>query len=447
MNQYLRLTVIGTRRKADLALPSDHPIEELLPEIVALLEEPPSGGSPQALTTLIGSPIDSRTTFADQGVVSGAVLRLLPLDAAPQPPDVAEVTEAVADASAKRPDRWTPALTAIALGVVVALLSAATLGALPLVPGAAIAVSAFVFALGSVLGAVAARRGGPASVSALFGLGAGAALPLAGSIATASGIGAARDAALGAMLPSPVIGGFAWALIWVCAATVFGIGARRRGVIGGAVLALLTCAVVCAAAIWPEAATPIVAVAGVLAAAALGFAPSLALSAAGVARFDDAAIDEETVRRSDVAPAITAAFSAHTAIALALALPIAAATLFLSLGGPWSLGLAAALALFTLLRARLFPLAVARVALLLAGGLPAILWLISSPVLGTGWRIAIAAVACLAFLLAAVLPFLAAAQARFRRLLGTIEALTVITMVPLILGVLGLFGQLLGAFS
>lgn len=89
----------------------------------------------------------------------------------------------------------------------------------------------------------------------------------------------------------------------------------------------------------------------------------------------------------------------------------------------------------------------ARVALLLAGGLPAILWLISSPLLGTGWRIAIAAVACLAFLLAAVLPFSAAAQARFRRLLGTIEALTVITMVPLILGVLGLFGQLLGAFS
>lgn len=447
MNQYLRLTVIGTHHKADLALPSDHPIEELLPEIVGLLEEPPSGGSPQVLTTLIGSPIDSRTTFADQGVVSGAVLRLLPLDAAPQPPDVAEVTEAVADASAKRPDRWTPKLTAITLGAAVALLSAVTLGALPLVHGAAIAVSASVLALGSLFGAIAARRGKIASVCGLFGLAAGAALPLAGSIAAASGFVNLNSAVLGATLPLPLVIAFAWTLIWVCAAIVFGFGARRRSVIGGAVLALLTSAVACAIFLWPASATSIVAITGVITAAILGVAPSFALSMAGVARFDDAAIDEETVKRSDVAPAITAAFSAHTALALALAFPLAVAIFFLGFGGPWSLGLAAALALFALIRARLFPLAVARIALVLAGGLPAIIWLISSPVLSTGWRVGLGAVACLVILLAAVLPFTAAAQARFRRLLSTIEALTVISMVPLILGILGLFGQLLGAFS
>lgn len=77
--QYLRVTVIGTRRKADLALPDDHPLEDLLPEIVDLLDEPATGGAPLVLTTLLGVPVDLGTSLTGQDIDNGTVLRLLPL--------------------------------------------------------------------------------------------------------------------------------------------------------------------------------------------------------------------------------------------------------------------------------------------------------------------------------------------------------------------------------
>lgn len=434
--QYLRVTVIGTRRKADLALPDDHPLEDLLPEIVDLLDEPATGGAPLVLTTLLGVPVDLGTSLTGQDIDNGTVLRLLPLDSAPQPPDVAEVTEAVADAAVARPDRWNGTLTAIVLGAVVALVAAVSAAALAPVTGPS--TPALVFALAVVAGAALTRRGNTAASCALFGLSAGVAFPLARALVASW---AATDASLAAATA------LAWVLLWVAAAVVFGLGAGRRGVVLGAAVAVLTGAVVVVTGLLSAPVPTVVAFSGVVAAAALGIAPSFALTAAGVTRFDDAVIDGEAVRRSDVSAAITEAFSTQTFLVLALAAPLTTSILLLLGGNAWEQGLAAALAVFVLVRARLFPLAVARVALLLTALIPALTWLATTDALSAGWRAGVGAVVCAVLVLATLPRPSAATGARLRRALGLVEALSVIAMVPLILGLLGVFGDLLGAFS
>ncbi|MFT3888476.1 MAG: EsaB/YukD family protein [Arachnia sp.] len=433
---FLRVTVIGARRKADLALPDDSPIEDLLPEIVDLLDEPATA-APLVLTTLLGAPVDAAASLASQDIANGTVLRLLARDAAPQPPDVAEVTEAVADAAVTRRDRWSPTLTAIALGAVVALVSGVSAAVLPSALG--VSVLALVFFLGAVAGAVLTRAGNAAGCYALFGLSAGVAFPLAGKVVASWAPGSGMPAVLGAAL--------AWVLLWVAVAVVFGIGARRRSIVLGTVVALLTGAVVVLTDALSAPVPTVVAFSGVVAAALLGLAPSLALTAAGVTRFDDAVIDGETVRRRDVSAAITEAFTGQTFLVLALAAPLMASILLLLGGGLWERGLAAALAVFVLVRARLFPLAVARIALLLAAVIPAVVWLSTATEPSADWRAAIGAAICAVLVLTTLPRPSAAGAARLRRVLGIVEALAVVAMVPLILGLLGVFGDLLGAFS
>ncbi|WP_028709278.1 type VII secretion integral membrane protein EccD [Propionicicella superfundia] len=439
---YLRVTVIGTRRKADLALPADHPVEELLPEIVALLDEPAAAGSVLELTSLLGVPVDPRASFADQELDSGVVLRLGRADEMPQPPDVAEVTEAVASAAVTRTDRWTPLLTTIALATAIGLTAATAGTLLPLTPASSITPLAVVLVAAAVGGAVEARRGSTTAAAGLFALSAGAALPLAHR--------AAETWEPSSALPVTVAA--AWGLAWACCGLVFGVGRRRRGILPGAAVAVATGAVGALAAAFDLPVPVVAGGAGIIAAALLGLAPSFALAAAGVARLDDTVTGGDAINRRDVTDAITEAFTAQTALVLALTAPLAVSTVLLSSGAGddthgWGPGLAAALVVFVLARARLFPLALARIALLSAGALPALWWLWSTDTVPAGWRAGIAALLCAVLVVAVLLRSSAAAQARIRRGLGVAEALSVIAMVPALLGVLGIFGDLLGAFA
>lgn len=431
---YLRLTVIGARRKGELALPEDHPVEELLPEIIALLDEPVTA-SPLVLTTLAGVPVDANLTFAGQGLDNGMILRLCPVDAAPQPPEVAEVTESVADEAVSRKDRWNSKMTAISLGGVMALTVIASTTTMPFPPRASVLALAVVFTLGAAGGAMCYRHGNNISTSGLVALSVGVALPLTHGIANSW-----------LPLDAPAMAAMTWALAWIAVGAVFGIGGGRRSVLLGTFVAVLTGAVAVLTTVTTAPLLTIAAFAGISAAALLGLAPALALAIAGVTRFDDAVIDGEPVDHRDLTAAIGEAFAAQTALVLALTVPLAGSILALLTGDGWGQGLAAALAGFVLVRARLFPLAVSRMALLLTGVLPIAFWLWAgnTPV---GLRFGVGTLTCVVLLLACVLPFSAAARARLRRLLGVGEALCVIAMVPLLLGVLGMFRDLLGAFS
>lgn len=435
--EYTRVTVIGTRQKADLVLPDDHPLDELLPEIVDLLDEPVTGGSPLMLTSLLGRPVSSRETLAAQGVDHGTILRLVAQDDAPQPPDIADVTEAVSDAATRRADRWTPALTSLALSTVVAATAAIT--GLLLSATSSDLTGLLVAFIGAVLvSALLARRGVTAGRNALLGLGLGLTVPL-GILGIPAAIPAIAGDLLVTVAASAVLG-------WTAVGIVIGAGSRRRGVIPGAAVAVAfgVAVIVAAAAGAPIAVTA--AVCGIVAVIGLGLVPALALTAAGVGRLDDTAMSGSPVRRGDIDDAIRIAFTTQTALVLALAVPAAIAVTVLSAGDEWQAGLAAALALFLLTRSRLFPLAVARAALLIAAFVPLGFWLIGGTT-DPAMRVGIGIVICVILVVVAVLRPSAAAQARLRRLLGMLEALTVIAMIPLLLGIIGVFGDLLGTFS
>ncbi|KJQ54616.1 type VII secretion integral membrane protein EccD [Microbacterium sp. SA39] len=434
--EYTRITVIGTRRKADLVLPDDHPVDDLLPEIVELLDEPPTPGAPLVLTTLLGRAVDGRRALSEQDIDHGTLLRLLPLDDAPQAPDVAEVTEAVADATIRRGDRWSPRLTSITTAAAVGVAAAVTGLVLPQNVSTLLLLTA-VFVVAVTAGALLARTGRSSGREALMGLALGLAVPL----------GLLAPGFLPAVTAPLIAPALTWALAWTAVAVVLGIGARHRGILSGAVVAVLSSVVLVGAALTGAPAPLVAAVAGITAALLLGLTPSLALSTAGVARLDDATIEGALAPRSDIDSAITRAFAAQTALALALTAPLAVAATVLSTGDGWEAGLAGALLAFVLVRSRLFPLAVPRIALLATVVIPAALWLWTTDALAAPWRALIGGLVALVLVVAAASRPSAAARARLRRLLGIVEMLAVIAMVPLLLAIIGVFDDLLGAFA
>ena len=103
---YTRLTMIGSNRKADLVLPDDEPVGALLPQLLEVLDERIPGGREIALTTLTGVRIELDATLGDQGVDHGTMIHLVPLDDAPHPPEIVDITDTVATAAGRRGDHW-----------------------------------------------------------------------------------------------------------------------------------------------------------------------------------------------------------------------------------------------------------------------------------------------------------------------------------------------------
>lgn len=436
MTQYLRITVIGSRRKADIALPDDIALHELLPEILDLLDEPPAS-SPLVLTSLIGVQARTDVTLATLEVSNGAVFRLAPADEAPRPPEVAEVTEAVGDATVSRRDRWNPLLTTLASAVALGLAGAVMATLLPVQTNALLGILGALFAAAVIGGAMLGRRRHTRSSASLFGLSVGVSPALASSVV--------------ALTPQPLLQaatlGATWSLIWLAAAVVFGIGHRNRGVLIGAAGAWVIAAAAVLSLFAQVPVTVVAAVGGIALAALIGLIPSVALSASGVTGLDDAASADGPVARGDLRGAISAAFATQTALVLAAAAPLAISIALLTHTAGWATGLGLALAAFVLARSRLFPGAVSRIALLLAALVPILMWLATPGAIALEWRVAAAVAVVVVLLAAAFVPQTPAAHARLRRGLGLIETLSLIAVFPCLLGVLGIYADLLGAFA
>ena len=93
MSDYTRLTVQGTLNRADLVLPSDEPLAGLLPEMLTLLHEPAEQARPLSLVTVLGEQLVTSLSLAEQNVRQGSIVRLVRLDEAPPPPEVADITQ------------------------------------------------------------------------------------------------------------------------------------------------------------------------------------------------------------------------------------------------------------------------------------------------------------------------------------------------------------------
>lgn len=432
MSEYTRLTVQGTNSRADLVLPADEPLAELLPDVLDLLDEPAGAARPLTVVTLLGEQLNTSLSLAEQAVRQGSIVRLVRLDEVPPPPEVADITQLAGESVAERNDRWRrpwAVLVAAATTLVAGHLIGFELLRLDVERGWLLATAAALAA-----GAIGlARRGGHGAGVALTALGVGLLAGPLESYLTGQPFGAAWGAWLGGTA----------ALVAVVAL----VGYRDRGLaLGGACAAVLVAlwTVLGLAGLPPLHSVAIVAVVGAL---GVGLLPGIAMTASGLTGLEDRVIEGEVVPRPDAAEAVATTHRGLTWAAVAFAVVTAAAGFVLATGAdPWGLGLAAAIAVVLLLRTRVLPLAPQRLALfgavlVILAGL-ALTGLRLSPT----WTLAALVGLAAGTVVVTGLRLSDNVRARLARLGNLLELVAVLASVPLLLGLMGLFRDLLAAF-
>ncbi|MEG3627556.1 type VII secretion integral membrane protein EccD [Streptomyces poriticola] len=444
---FSRVTLVGDRRRVDVVLPSQEPVGVLLPEVMRVLDDR-AGERPELrhLVAADGSALAHDGTLESAGVRDGAVLRLVRAEDAPSAPVVHDVTDVVADDLGVRAWRWRASVRRVVAG------------------GAAV-----VFALVS---AFFARREFDKSGVGLALLGVAAVAALAGAVCAR-----ARRQALAAAL---VVTAAALAVlgVWTCADAAAWSGVLRlAGVAVVVVVALLlagwvtplgrgaligagavgACLVAWEAALGlqgggrtPEEQSLAAALVVVVCVVALGVLPRLALMASGLTGLDDRRTGGATVARYDVRTALAATHRGLAFATAALAVSAGAAgVLVLRTVSVWTVLLALAAAMALALRARAFPLAPEVVVLLTAAGVVAVrlveVWVVErgAPAGGLG---ALVVLSVVPLLVLAVEPA-EHVRVRLRRAGDLLESVAVIALFPLLIGVFGVYGRLLGTFA
>ncbi|MFI7417530.1 type VII secretion integral membrane protein EccD [Nonomuraea sp. NPDC049684] len=262
------VTVVGPRRKADLALPADIPLPHVLPGLLRAMGE--LGGDIATapgwtLQRLGGPPFDLGQSLGALGVLDGEILYLRPRAVSLPPTRFDDVADVVATGVREGKGKWSPDLTrglggGAACGLLVAGAVALAFGGLTPMVTAIVAGSLALLVVG--VGMAISRAVGDSASGALIGY---AALPyafLAGLLAPAAGgglmtvgapqlLGALACTALVATLGGTAIAdgvpGFLGTAIAsmtgaVCAAVVMVTGASPAGVaaVGAAVVMALS---------------------------------------------------------------------------------------------------------------------------------------------------------------------------------------------------------------
>ncbi|WP_156721786.1 type VII secretion integral membrane protein EccD [Streptomyces apocyni] len=440
--QLSRVTLVGERRRADIVLPSDAPIGQLLPDILQLLDDrAASRPMTRQLITTDGSVLPHDSTLASAEVADGAVLRLVRAHAAPPAPVVHDVTDEVADDLDLRAWRWRSAarrvcaaVTTVVFAVIAALLARGEF-ALASVAGGLLAVTLVVAAVGAL---VAKVGGGNRGLAAALVLTSG----VLGLLAAWTGAdaydwsGAARLAAVAA------------ALFLTLLLLGFFTPLGRGGLVGAVAVAAMTGVWEVAAAAQSDPARLGAAMA-VVSVVLLGTLPRLALMASGLTGIDDRRSAGSSVSRHQVGNALAATHRGLALATLVTACSAAAAGWLLTLAEPtsWTVPLAVLTAVVLLSRARAFPLVAEVVALFAAAAVLVVrlvmLWMRYDD--GVGPLAVLCAAAVLPLLVLAVQPP-EHLRVRLRRIADLVESIGVVGLFPLAVGVFGVYGQLLDTF-
>jgi type VII secretion integral membrane protein EccD len=453
-----RLTIISSTRRADLAVPVQTSIAELLSIVVAGLgPEAADTGAAEGgwvLQRATEPPLDPSTSVAACQLRDGDVLHLR--TRATQLPEVAfdDVLDAVASGVLSRTARWQPEHTMHgAVGFAAALLTYALVTALLI--GPKWAPPAITAGAGAVLLMVAAaavgrayHRRGPALVAATFAVAFAAA---SGAMAVG---GTHRVWSFGA--PQLLVGTCAAAL----AATValLALGAGVAGLVATVTAALLTAI---GTAIASATTLSAVGTAAVVATAALAISPLLATLSFKLSRLplpsiptDAADLRRETgtIDANRILGQAVRADQVLTGLVGGVALAIAGAAVLLATGGVSERVLAVVLALICLLRGRLFSGRGQRAFLLTAGGAALLAVLVAGVADQHGlarlmaFAIPAVASAIVLFALAVALPGRRYAPP-WSRSADIVESLLVLSVIPLALAVMGVYGAIRVASS
>ncbi|MFE9850598.1 type VII secretion integral membrane protein EccD [Streptomyces sp. NPDC005576] len=441
--QLSRVTLIGERRRADVVLPSDIPIGQLLPDILQLLDDrAASRPMTRQLVTSGGSALPQDSTLADVGVPDGAVLRLVRTHSAPPAPVVHDVVDLVADDLDLQAWRWRPAARRTTAGAatvafaVIAALFARREFAPDALAGALLVVTVLLLAAGA-LGARVGKGNQGLATALLFASG-GLGILTAWTAADAyQWEGIARLAAVAAALVLTLV-----MLGWFSPL-------GRGGFVGAAAIATIT-------AVWEAVASlqddpsRLGAVMAVFSIVLLGLLPRLALMFSGLTALDDRRSGGISVSRHQVGNALAATHRGLALATIATAVSAAAGGWLLTLAGEpsaWTVALPTLVVMVLLSRSRAFPLIAEVVALIAAAGLLlvrlVVVWI------GHGGGAGALAVLCVA----ALLPLLGLAvqppdhvRVRLQRTADLVESVGVVGLFPLAVGVFGIYGQLLDKF-
>jgi len=426
MTDFTRVTVIGRGRRATLVLPSEEPIAVLLPDIADVLAEPPVPDG-HVLISNLGVEVSPAESMRAQEILSGTVLRLLPASTAPAPPEVSDVTDAVAEqhdnAAAGWNDTHRAVATGVALGAIALVVTANSTGSPWLAP--------LVFALS---GALAAVLGWTRSVRT----GLPAVAPALGAIPQLTHSALPLLPGHQAELAWPVGLGLLWLALGVA-------GAKRSALGGGIGVLLAALSIALAAAGAPLAGTA--AVLAVCVIVGLGLLPLIALTLSGVTVLDDHGLSGAPVHRTSVLSRVQDAYRIFSwAVAALAGFGALALAALLSGEDPFAALLGLALFLVLALRTRVMPLAVQAWSLwgaLFLGVLAAAAlshavppWLF--PTLGSSATV-------LVVLLGTLRPQ-RHSRVRWRRLGDFAEGLAALASLPLLLGTFGIYQHLLGVF-
>lgn len=455
MTDFTRVTVVGAGRRADVVVASDEPFAGLLPRLVDILDEPIADSAhPVALVRVTGEEVSLAADAATQEIADGEVLHLVRRADAPPPPEVSDVTDAVADSLGRRSDGWGDAARqAVAAGSVGA--TASVVGTL-LVAAFTVASVRAAFDGGEVplalLPSVLVGGGVVLAIAALIAGRAGARWTGIALTAASTGLALPVGLAVGPLVgrqgdePAMIAGAvLVWA--WIALGVGLGIGQRVRTIgtaaVVGVVLPLLGMVTWLTPA--PQAAGwGVVAIAAIV---VCGLLPSAAMSSAGLTGLDDRVSGGEPVARDRVVAALDDAYRALDWTTAAVAAPIAVAGAALVADqDPWAIGLGAAVVVVAALRTRAFPLTLQGVLLWTAVVAAAVGGLVGHAATAPVEVLAaLAAVGVVGALLAGVRPA-AHQRARLRSLGNVLETIAVVVMLPLLLGTFGLFAALLETF-
>ncbi|MER7459923.1 type VII secretion integral membrane protein EccD [Micromonospora sp. NPDC126480] len=447
-----RITIVAPRTRMDLALPSDVPLADLLPTLLRyagedLADEGVRHGG-WSLARLGGSPLDGGRTPAQLGIRDGEVLYFNPRSASAPEIVFDDVVDAVATATNQRPGAWQVGTTrAYAVLFAAAALGGGALAALftgpPQLPGA---VAALLVAVALLVGAAVLSRAAADSAT-------GSALALAGLGYAAVGglLLLAGDRTL-TELAAPHVLLAATAVVVGAAVAVLAVGDRLPVFFGAvavgaatAVGALLSLGF----GIGPAAA------AAVVAAVAFGAVPALPMAAYRLARLpvpsiptgpEDLKTDSESVDGRRVLQLSELADEFLTGLVWTVSLLVLGAQVVLALDGRLSaVLLCLVLALLSMLRARPFLGRAQRTPVLFAG--TAGLGLTAAAAFAGGSTALRLGLILGGLVLAAVVSLiygLTVAGKRISpvwgRLLDIVEILLIISLVPLAVWVVGLYG-------
>jgi type VII secretion integral membrane protein EccD len=454
-----RITVVGPRRRVDLALPSRIPFAELFPAVAdyAGLDADAARQAPAGwvLQRLGQAPFPLETTPLQAGLRDGELIYLRPREA--QLPELAfdDVTDVIASGIGDRPDRWGPAETRrAALGAAALALAGGAAGLLlsgPPWTDAAVAASGIAVLLLAGAG-VLSRVAGDAGAAAVLGY---LALPYAFLGGLFGPAGTAPAGHFGAL---SLLAGFAAALLAAALAAVAVKGDGEAG--GGAAvfLGLAGAALLGTGGAWLDYGFGSVGLAGaaaLMAALALGLTTLIPAVAFRVGRLmlppvprdaDELRRDTLTVQGSEVLARTAAADRVVTGMVAGIGLVGAVAGAALALGHGWLPRLmCGVLGCALLLRSRVFHGRAQRLWLQVPGYASLVLLAVAA---GHGRTIVVtlAPLAVAAAILAGAGTWLSGHRPSpfWGRAAEIVDMLLVIALVPLALGVAGVFTGIRG---